>query len=391
MLLATRIKFIVHLLLVTGAIVTVRGAVPIKPSNESDSSLPDKLSGSYDSLGENGFDYSFEEAEDDLSLENNERETTVENMNQSSNMETADPIQPVDSFDSSELTTTDFDNYELYGVSPQDMETETDSVQEVDTTMSSISTSREKDEDVQPNCKSLVLPPICTITPDCLNLECKLTFLGKGVLFKMGIDTCKKRPIMDILVKVVGTHIKLTRKVRSSMMIPIPGFGVKVPVVGDAGVFVDVGLRPKGKKLSLRAMLKAGGEIKVPFVGRRKLFPIKFKLFNINLPVPFSGGKCVRSSKSAAKPSEKPTSSRPNTRGLSPTSKPTLKPSEKEIRKGVKPTSTWTTESWSCCSNSALTSRRRKEKTSSKSTHTGRPTWRLTTISWSCCGPDKKY
>ena len=108
------------------------------------------------------------------------------------------------------------------------------------------------DQDVQSNCKNLVLPPICTITTDCLNLQCKLKFLGKGVRFKMEIDTCKKRPIMKILVEVIGTKIKMVRKIRSSMMIAIPGFGVRVPVVGDAGVFVDVGLRPKGKNLSLR-------------------------------------------------------------------------------------------------------------------------------------------
>ena len=142
MLLRTRKEKIVYLLLVMGSLVTVRNVASIKATGESDSIFPDHSWGSYDSLGENKFsdmDYGVEEADHDPSAKYNEKETTADNMHGSSYMETADPTQPVDSVNSSQLTRNDLDNYELFGVSPQDMETETDSALEVDTTMNSVS------------------------------------------------------------------------------------------------------------------------------------------------------------------------------------------------------------------------------------------------------------
>ena len=103
---------------------------------------------------------------------------------------------------------------------------------------------------MQPSCKAMKLPPICSITEDCLKITCRVKFLKKQLIFGVTIDNCNKPPSITVHVQVPHTRIGLVKTVRSSQQIPVPGFGFTLRGA-KGGVFVDIRIRPAGTGLSV--------------------------------------------------------------------------------------------------------------------------------------------
>ena len=99
-------------------------------------------------------------------------------------------------------------------------------------------------------CANMKLPKICTISGDCLKIECNLKFAGQTVALTFSINKCEKPISLEAKVTVKSLNIKWQQKMKGGSIFPIPGYGVNVGVM-KAGVFLQVGLEPKGNKLAL--------------------------------------------------------------------------------------------------------------------------------------------
>jgi hypothetical protein len=100
-------------------------------------------------------------------------------------------------------------------------------------------------------CSNVRLPSICGITPDCLQMSCSLKFIGQRISLSFGINKCDNPITLSASVHIPALNIKWSRKMKSGMLLSIPGYGVSVGGI-NGGVLIEVLLKSVRSSLFLQ-------------------------------------------------------------------------------------------------------------------------------------------
>jgi len=120
----------------------------------------------------------------------------------------------------------------------------------------------------------------CTISDDCSKITCKMDFVDKPITFKLTVNKCKDPVSITASMDVPDLFITWSHTYTSDDIVEVPGFTTSLASFASAGVYVQVGLTPKGDELRLTVKLLVGGEL----LGQ-SVYPVKLIVMEGDLPI----------------------------------------------------------------------------------------------------------
>ena len=100
-------------------------------------------------------------------------------------------------------------------------------------------------------CKNLMLPKVCSISDDCLNLKCVISFAGKRAAMEFVLSKQCNPLSLTASIQVPAARVNWRYKLVSGKLVQLPGFGFKKGAI-NGGVFVKVVLQPAGEEMKLK-------------------------------------------------------------------------------------------------------------------------------------------
>ncbi|XP_032238136.2 uncharacterized protein LOC116618497 [Nematostella vectensis] len=130
------------------------------------------------------------------------------------------------------------------------------------------------------NCGHIKLPLGCKIADDCSAKTCEIGFAGLNFKFSIKINKCESPLTVGVSVGVPNLGINFGHDFPTDQLVPIPNLIPSLGPLQFGAVFVMVKMHNSGSNLNLQVELQAGIAI-----NNKPMFPIKFDLFNGNLPI----------------------------------------------------------------------------------------------------------
>jgi len=107
-----------------------------------------------------------------------------------------------------------------------------------------------------------------------------MDFVDEPITFKLEVNKCDDPVSVTATMDVPDLRITWSHTYTSDDIVEVPGFTASLPSIVSAGVYVQVGLTPKGDELRVKVKLLAGGEI----LGKG-VYPVKATVMEGDLPI----------------------------------------------------------------------------------------------------------